>query len=897
MIARIDSHQSFVTPLAFYSNGQWREQAPYPIKETPAAQLDTHAELFVDGGARERFPRDSQLAALSVEGYLGVPMRAADTHRLGFIALMHSATLTLPSFALDLLRIVAWLAGAELSRQLIGASANTHIARQRRALRLLSESGEAVVNAQDEIALMQGCCDVAVETGGYAAAWISRPGEPGQADSLKVKAMSDCDGEEIAWFSPRQLMIKRYSRMLARAAFEQGEPVILGRKQDARGVSASLKQTLLMLGVKTFIALPLMFRGQPLGVLSCYHAQEEGISEREREVLGELANDIAFGLDSLVRRQTEQRIQHAVTQVATAVSADHGEAFLSRLTAHMADALAAEIGFIAMLDEHDPGIASMVSLHVRGERQPGVRYRLASVPCEKVVRERECVVLKGAHIQMPAETEGTLDWVNGYIGRRLDDARGNPIGVVGVMFEKPLTQTRIARAVLQIFAARVGAELWRQQDEARIRELAYRDEGTRLPNRAALMRHLTRHVDATPSTPLALLLLGLNHFKEVNDTAGHYVGDRVLQEVARRFGEVLGEEHYLARLGGDEFVVLACGMGQEAALALAARLQASLVPPIVIEQHSAEMSAGVGVSLYPDQASTAPRLLRYADIAMYQTKRQPLSVSLFEPWMEQRLREKLHMAKRLGSAIAEKRLELHYQPQVDLRTGALIGAEALARWHDDELGHVSPGEFIPLAEERGMMVALGRCVIEKACRQLAAWHAQGLELTGQLAINVAADQFDDNDLIEALFENCTAYAIPPSALSLELTESGVMVNPEQAVATTRHCKKQGMGLAIDDFGTGYSSLAYLKRFAVDKIKIDISFIRDMLTSENDRVIVATIIAMAHTLGLATIAEGIERTEQIAPLIAMGCTQGQGYLFDRPLTADQFARRWLTTRRR
>ncbi|WP_252109672.1 MULTISPECIES: EAL domain-containing protein [unclassified Halomonas] len=892
LVARIDAHQSLVSPVTLYSNGQWLYKAPFPIKGTACSQVTPSSEFFAEAGICSRFPKDAQLAALDAQGYLGVPMLDADGNWLGLMALIHSSPLTLPDFAVDTLRIAASLASFELSRRLAGANANVRIAGHRRALKLLSEGGEAVFSAQNETALMQSCCDVAVGTGGYAAAWISRPDLQGRADSLSVRTMADRDGQEIAWCSPRQLMIKRYSLALTQTAFATGKPVFITEPDQAGCVNETVASTLRALGVKAFIALPLMFRDTPLGVLCCYHAQETGISKKERKVLSDLANDIAFGLDSILRRQNEQRIQHAVTHVATAVSANHGEAFLSQLTAHMATALDAQVGFIAKLDALEPGVASMVSLNIRGEEQPGIRYRIDGVPCEDVIDHKECVVLKNASVRMPAESNGELDWVNGYIGRRLDDAQGNPIGVVGVMFEQPLEDTHIARTVLQIFAARVASELSRQQDESRIRELAYRDEGTRLPNRADFMQRLVQHVGQTPPQRLALLLLGLNHFKEINDIAGHYVGDLVLKEVAKRFSTVLKERHYLARLGGDEFVVLCLDAGQREAIEIATRLQDALMEPVVVEQHTAEVSASVGVSVCPEQARTAQGLLRYADIAMHQAKRAPSGARLFEPWMEQVMREKLDMAKRLAIAIADKTLTLNFQPQVNLRTRELIGAEALCRWQDEVLGFVSPGDFIPLAEERGMMVALGRCVIEKACQQLSQWKRQGVSLCGQLAINVAADQFDDNDLIDTLFESCSRYHIAPSMLSLELTESGIMVNPEEAVAITRYCKEQGMGLAIDDFGTGYSSLAYLKRFAVDKIKIDISFIRDMLVSENDRVIVATIIAMAHTLGLETIAEGIEGQAQIEPLLEMGCTQGQGYLFDRPLTASQFATRWL-----
>lgn len=588
----------------------------------------------------------------------------------------------------------------------------------------------------------------------------------------------------------------------------------------------------------------------------------------------------------------QQRFQHAVVSVATAISAENGEAFLHQLTAHMAEALSAEVGFIALLDEQDADIAHTLTLYVHGQCQDNFAYYLPGVPCHKVMIEQECIVHEGAAIMLPAESNGALSWVNGYVGRRLDDSHGQPMGLIGVMFKKPLNDVEVVRNVLQIFAARAASELERQQDEVRIRQLAFCDAGTQLPNRSAFMRHLESVVADPQTTELALLLLDLNHFKEINDTAGHDLGDLVLKAVAERFAASITEGQYLARLGGDEFVVVCPGVQANSALATAQRLCDSIALPFMVEQHSFELSVGIGLALYPQDAATPLELLKHADIAMYQAKRQKLPVCVFEPWMERIVAEQLHIAKRLASAIAEKQLNLHFQPQVDLHSGRLIGAEALCRWHDEELGQVSPGKFIPIAEERGMIVALGSWVIEEACRQLAAWREQGHSMPGQLAINIAAQQFEEDDLVASVLNRCTQFAVEASQLSLEITESGIMENPEKAIAITEVLKSKGLGLSIDDFGTGYSSLAYLKRFAADKIKIDISFVRDMLTSDNDRVIVATIIAMANTLGLETIAEGIENQDQITALLALGCAQGQGYYFDRPLTAKEFAERWL-----
>ncbi|WP_146874849.1 putative bifunctional diguanylate cyclase/phosphodiesterase [Halovibrio variabilis] len=589
----------------------------------------------------------------------------------------------------------------------------------------------------------------------------------------------------------------------------------------------------------------------------------------------------------------QQRFQNAVVNVATAVAAENGEAFLHQLTAHMAEALSAEVGFIALLDTHNADFAHTLTLYVNGQIQDNFAYYLPGVPCHKVMVEQECIVVEGAAIMLPAESNGALSWVNGYVGRRLDNSHGQPMGLIGVMFKAPLTDVDSVRNVLQLFAARAAGELERQQDEERIRQLAFCDAGTGLPNRTAFMHHLEQVVLDPQSPNFALLLLDLNHFKEINDTAGHDLGDLVLKTVAERLVASLSRHHYLARLGGDEFVVVCPDMEAGHALALAQRLSDSIALPVVINQQSFTLSVGVGISLYPQHGSTPQALLKYADVAMYQAKRQKHAMCLFEPWMGRVVFEQLNFAKRLGKAIADKQLNLHFQPQVDLSSGQLVGAEALCRWHDEELGDVPPGKFIPIAEERGMIVALGNGVIEQACSQLAVWRAQGHSMPGQLAINIAAQQFEAEGLIANLLQSCAHFGLEAWQLSLEITESGIMVNPEKAIAMTEVLKNHGFGLAIDDFGTGYSSLAYLKRFAAAKIKIDISFVRDMLTSDNDRVIVATIIAMANTLGLETIAEGIESQAQLDALVSMGCAQGQGYYFDRPLTAERFAQRWLS----
>lgn len=892
LVASVD-RTGTATPLAMWSQGEFVDADPYALQETPCEQVKEHACFYIASQARDRFPNDSRLSSLSVESYLGVPMTNVAGRCQGIIVLMHSRPLALPQYANEVMRIIASLAGIELSRQLVGQQADQRIASKQRELRLLSRGNDARFHARDEASLLQSACRVVVEVGGYTAAWIHQvlPGASANPEGA-LEACADVEGDVLGWLSPKQLLIAGYSRDIICQALTRQAPVVFIPQSSP--TASGLETTLLALEVCALMALPLIYRGQLLGVMTLYQSDDTPITPAEVRLLSELADDIAFGIDSLRHRKAEQRIQHAVAQVATAVSAQHGQAFLTQLTDHMANALAAEVGFIATLDEQNPNVANVLALYVNGTRQTAFSYHLEGVPCQDVLTQRECIVHEGAGIRLPIESNGALEWVNAYVGRRLDDAKGQPIGIIGVMFKAPLFDTQIVTTVLQIFAARAASELGRQRDEARIRQLAFRDAGTQLPNRTDFIQCLEECVSDGSNVPFALLLLDLNHFKEINDTAGHDIGDLVLKEVAHRFRRVLPQGDYLARLGGDEFVVICRGTGDEReAMQTADTLCASLNKPIVIEQHSSELSVSVGISLFPAHGQTLQSLLKHADIAMYQAKRHKLTVRTFEHWMGQAVAQQLHIAKRLAIGIANHSLYLHFQPQVDMRSGQLIGAEALCRWWDEELGEVPPGQFISIAEERGMIVALGNCVIDQASRKLADWQRQGLQLNGQLAINIAADQFDDNDLIATLLASCQAHGVSPQALSVEITESGIMTHPDDAIAITEVLKSHGMGLSIDDFGTGYSSLAYLKRFAADKIKIDISFVRDMLTSDNDRIIVATIIAMANTLGLQTIAEGIECKAQSDALLAMGCTQAQGYYYDRPLDAEQFAQRWLS----
>jgi diguanylate cyclase (GGDEF)-like protein/PAS domain S-box-containing protein len=430
---------------------------------------------------------------------------------------------------------------------------------------------------------------------------------------------------------------------------------------------------------------------------------------------------------------------------------------------------------------------------------------------------------------------------------------------------------------------------------ARIEQLAFYDSLTGLPNRALFLDRLEQTLAASKrhGGHGAILFMDLDRFKEINDSLGHAVGDLALVEVARRFQGATRKEETLARLGGDEFVLIAENADHQTAVRIANRLQRALTEPLDLMGQPYSIGASIGIAFYPADGQTSEDLIKRTDIAMYRAKSGGGGYRLYQAEMGVELEKRLGIAKRLGQAMEEGQLQLYYQPQIDLSSGAVIGAEALLRWNDPSFGWISPAEFIPIAEERGMMGPLGDWVLAQACRQINAWAESGLRLNGKLAINVSALQMEDPDIVGRLLGIVHDAGLQPDRFELELTESSMMVDPERAVEVMELLSAAGFGLSIDDFGTGYSSLAYLKRFAADQIKIDISFVRNMLTDANDHAIVTTIIAMARSLSLQTTAEGVEEAGQAAALLALGCDFAQGYFFGRPEAAEVFKQKWLT----
>ncbi len=442
-------------------------------------------------------------------------------------------------------------------------------------------------------------------------------------------------------------------------------------------------------------------------------------------------------------------------------------------------------------------------------------------------------------------------------------------------------------AALAAANARLQAEMReRVEAENRVWHVANYDALTSLPNRRLFRDrlHLALAQAKRRHTKIGVLFVDLDRFKSINDTLGHEVGDSLLQEVALRLTAALRAEDTVARLGGDEFVVLLADIGQSAdAEQVAENLLLGLSPVVTLEAHALYVTGTIGVSIYPDHGTDAATLMRSADTALYQAKSEGRNtVRVFTPEMNQAANRLFFIESRLPVALEQGEFVLHYQPLVDAVSRQLVGLEALIRWQRDD-GMIAPGDFIPVAEESGFILQIGAWVLREACRQAVAWQRAGLRPV-TVAVNLSARQFRQPELVELIRTILAESGLAPQWLELEITESTLMDQAGETLARLRQLKEMGIRLAVDDFGTGYSSLSFLRRFPMDRLKIDQSFVRDICIDRDGAAMVSAIIDLACNLGLEPLAEGVESEEQLQALQAAGCKLCQGYYFSRPVPA-------------
>ena len=502
-------------------------------------------------------------------------------------------------------------------------------------------------------------------------------------------------------------------------------------------------------------------------------------------------------------------------------------------------------------------------------------WQLPDSLCQPGVTFDEIIAASHGAVSINDEVTASHDPGQAYRRRRLwrlDDQR-----IIEV------TVTRLASGALLALHEDVTLPHQARQREA---HLARHDSLTGLPNRAHLAEQLATQLPRTArGDELALLLLDLDRFKNVNDTLGHALGDALLCQVAQRLRAHVREGDLVARLGGDEFAVLQTGSGQPAAATtLAQRLIEVLSQPFELDGHQGHIGCSVGIALAPFDGDTAEVLLKNADLAMYRAKGAGRGVlRFFEPEMDARLQRRRRLETDLRRAVAQGEFVLAYQAQVALPGFEVVGVEALVRWDHPTQGRISPLDFIPLAEETGLILPLGLWVLQQACRDAVGWPAHV-----RVAVNLSPVQFSSRTLVADVMGALAAAGLAPQRLALEITEAVLMHDVDQALQVMQALRQLGVRTALDDFGTGYSSLSYLRRFPFDKIKIDRSFVVDLAQGNSAACIIKAISALAAGLGMSTIAEGVETLEQLQAVQAAGCSEVQGYLFSQPRPAGEIA---------
>lgn len=721
----------------------------------------------------------------------------------------------------------------------------------------LSACNQAIVRCTSEQELFSTICQTAVNSGGMRMAWI---GMIDAETSMVIPVTSY--GDDIGYLTDIKISCDAnnpYGQGPVGTATRQNQPIwcqdymndpMTSRWRDrSKGLWASAA------------AIPITRGGVVVGAMNMYSSVLEAFDADVKNLLIEMANDIGYALDNFDR---EARRVSAEAQMTESESKFH------LLFDQSLDGL-------LIIDGHEiiecnPAALNMVGCSAEHIiHAPAWSFSPATQPDGMASEEKMREMLDIAKSQ----GRRRFEWMY----RRMN----------GEDFPVEVTMVTIHLNSRQVFYTTWRDISEQKNAEARIRHLAQYDALTSLPNRTLLTDRVDQAISIAERNhqKISLMFLDLDRFKIVNDTLGHGVGDELLIEVAKRLQGVLREQDSVTRIGGDEFVLMLLDTAADGAARVVEKVMHAVSEPYPIEPHEISITPSIGVSVYPDDGQDFESLLKSADIAMYRAKQAGRNgYQFFTAKMQQDSVRIMQLTSALRHAIGSGQLSLNYQPQVSLKDNTIIGVEALLRWQHPEFGWVSPAEFIPVAEDSGEILEIGEWVLRHAIRQLKQWQDQGLPLMN-IAVNLSAMQFRYShlpDLIEGILQE---ERLNPECLELELTESVSMDDPVAVIAMMDRLAKLGIKMSIDDFGTGYSSLSYLKRFKVSKLKIDQSFVRDIMADTDDRAIVKTIVALSKSLGIKTIAEGVETLEQMEFLKKSKCDEIQGYFFSKPLSAEDF----------
>jgi diguanylate cyclase (GGDEF)-like protein/PAS domain S-box-containing protein len=729
------------------------------------------------------------------------------------------------------------------------------IVRLTRLYSLLAEANQAILRADTRQEVFDAACRVTVQDGGLRFAWIGLV----EDDALRPVARAGVDHGYLDVLAPALTDLEALQDHVG-VSLRFGVEVVADDIADDTRVG-DVRKAALERGYRSLAALPLNTRGGTVGVLVVYAGEPHFFDNEELQLLTDLAADISFALERIAANERSRSAEEALRA---------SEQRLRALVQNVSD----------VITVHDPDGAiryvspSGVALLGLGEDLTASGRFEDHIHPDDVARATELFRALGEQrkVVQPIEVrlahrDGTWRHFESMGVNLLDDPAVRGI----VVTSRDMTERRHA--------------------EAALRHQALHDALTGLPNRALLLDRLQRSLSRPRKDPVALLFIDLDRFKLINDSLGHSAGDEVLRAVAALLQSGLREQDTLARIGGDEFVACCADVTETEVITIVRRLEERLRAPLRLGDRELHISASIGIAM--GEGSESPEaLLREADAAMYVAKANGRGRhAIFDADVDAGW-DRLALEEALRHAIEHGELEVHYQPELSLTDASVFGVEALVRWRSPSLGMISPGEFIPLAEETGLVVPLGTWVLREACRQLVRWRADHPQWAPQTcSVNLSARQLADPGLVALVREVLEETGMPPEALWLEITESVLMEDTQVTSEVLSGLRALGVHLAVDDFGTGYSSLLYLKRFPVSVLKIDRSFVDGLAREAEDTGIVTAVIDLAHSLGLKAIAEGVETPAQLQELCELGCDLAQGYLWTKPLPADDLAR-WL-----
>ncbi len=728
--------------------------------------------------------------------------------------------------------------------------AHEQLQRANRGLQVLTDFNHSLVHAGDELTLLRQACRSLVETGGYRMAWAGYADHDAQKTIRPVVVF----GHDEGYTASMQLTWADTERGRGAA----GNSIRKRRPDIARDIATKpsygpWREAALARGYASAISLPLMYGDQVYGNFNLYSDQRSAFAPEEVEILQQLANDMGYGIHALRVRLAHTYAENQLRLVASALENTAEGVFITDMNSH-----------IIFVNKSFSTITGFDAGEVIGR------------PWETITSDRD-------NNSMIKTLRQSLD-VSGYWQGEFWARRKN-----GESYPALFSITKVPEqdGTVSHYVGVFNDISQYKNYQIRLEFLATHDALTRLPNRTLLRDRLEEAIFRAQhaQSSVAVLFLDLDRFKSINDTLGHTVGDALLCQVAARLRDGIREIDTVSRMGGDEFAIILteCGESSEVAT-LAHKLHELIAKRFFVDSRELFVTASIGISCYPQDGSDVSTLLKNADIAMYRAKETGRNMyQFFSAGMNEQAADFMTLANSLHTAAEHGEFALEFQPRRHLATGRITGVEALLRWHHPALGLVLPSRFIPLAEETGLIVAIGEWVLARACKQARTWEQAGTPLS--VAVNLSPRQFRERDLVTRIAAIIEASGVAPSLIEVEITESLMMQEPRTASRMLGELRAMGVESAIDDFGTGYSSLAYLKEFPVKYLKIDRCFVNDLPGNASDVAIVRTVIAIARSLGLELIAEGVETEVQRVFLLEEGCQQAQGYYFGRPMPAE------------